>query len=58
MLIEDIDSNELIPKSLNNWNDINLLETYNHAKSKKIKKIFFCEIWYRSEINLLKLLHT
>ena len=58
MNIEDIDSNELLPKSLDNWNNINLVETYNYFKSQKLKRIIECEFWFRSEINLLKLLHS
>jgi hypothetical protein len=56
--IEDIDSNELLPKTLNNWNDPNLVATYKYCKSQKLKNLIECEFWYRSEKCLLNTLHS
>jgi hypothetical protein len=50
ILIEDIDSNELLPKTLNNWNDPNLVATYQYCKSQKLKTFIETEFWWRSEM--------
>jgi phage pi2 protein 07 len=54
ILIEDIDSNELLPKTLNNWNNLNLVETYQYCKSQKIKNLIASEFWWRTEMLLLR----
>ena len=48
--IEDIDSNELLPKTLNNWNDLNLVATYQYCKSPKLKTLIESEFWWRTEM--------
>jgi hypothetical protein len=48
--IEEIDSNDLLPKTLNNWNDPNLVATYQYCKSPKLKTLIESKFWWRTEM--------
>jgi hypothetical protein len=54
-MLENLDLQEnLLPTSLERWNNHNLLETYNYTKRPDLKAFIASEFWWRSEMLLLR----
>ena len=50
-MLENLDLQEnLLPTSLERWNNHNLLETYNYTKRPDLKAFIASEFWWRSEM--------
>jgi len=50
-MLENLDLQETpLPKSLDRWNNHNLLETYNYTKRPDLKAFIASEFWWRSEM--------
>ena len=43
-----------LPQSLQRWSDHNLLETYNFTKREDLKSFIASEVWWRTEMLLLR----
>jgi hypothetical protein len=60
MYIQDINIEELeeiLPKSLTNWNQHHLEKTYEYCRSNSLKNMINCEYWWRNELCVLKTTH-
>jgi hypothetical protein len=54
-MLENLDLQETpLPKSLDRWNNHNLLETYNFTKRPDLKAFIASEFWWRTEMLLLR----
>jgi hypothetical protein len=49
-MLENEEMQEILPKSLNRWNNHNLSETYNYTKNKELKVFIESEFWWRTEM--------
>jgi hypothetical protein len=49
-MLENEEVQEILPKSLDRWNNHNLSETYNYTKNKELKVFIESEFWWRTEM--------
>jgi hypothetical protein len=49
-MLENEEMQEILPKSLDRWNNHNLSETYNYTKNKELKVFIESEFWWRTEM--------
>jgi hypothetical protein len=53
-MIENEEMLEVLPRSLERWNNHNLSETYNYTKNHDLKVFIESEFWWRTEMLLLR----
>lgn len=53
-MIENEEMLEVLPRSLERWNNHNLSETYNYTKNHDLKVFIESEFWWRNEMLLLR----
>jgi hypothetical protein len=53
-MLENEEMQEILPKSLERWNNHNLSETYSYTKNHDLKVFIASEFWWRTEMLQLR----